>query len=43
MIEAPDRSSVLSPESRSRAIVEMESGELDVLVVGGGVVGTGCA
>jgi glycerol-3-phosphate dehydrogenase len=43
VIEAPDRSSVLSPGSRSRAIVEMESGELDVLVVGGGVVGTGCA
>jgi glycerol-3-phosphate dehydrogenase len=43
VIEDPDRSSVLSPESRSRAIAEMESGELDVLVVGGGVVGTGCA
>jgi len=43
VIEDPDRSSVLSPGSRSRAIVEMESGELDVLVVGGGVVGTGCA
>jgi glycerol-3-phosphate dehydrogenase len=43
VIEDPDRSSILSPESRSRAIAEMESGELDVLVVGGGVVGTGCA
>jgi glycerol-3-phosphate dehydrogenase len=37
------RSSALSPECRTRAIAELESGELDVLVVGGGVVGTGCA
>ena len=37
------RSSALSPEGRTRAMAEMESAELDVLVVGGGVVGTGCA
>jgi len=37
------RSSALSPEGRTRALAELESGELDVLVVGGGVVGTGCA
>ena len=37
------RSSALSPEGRTRALAEMASGELDVLVVGGGVVGTGCA
>jgi glycerol-3-phosphate dehydrogenase len=34
----------LSPESRAAAIERLASGEeLDVLVVGGGVVGTGCA
>jgi glycerol-3-phosphate dehydrogenase len=38
-----ERSSALSPEGRTRAMAEMESGQLDVLVVGGGVVGTGCA
>jgi glycerol-3-phosphate dehydrogenase len=38
-----ERSSALSSAGRDRAIAEMESGELDVLVVGGGVVGTGCA
>ena len=37
------RSSALSPEGRTRALAELEQGELDVLVVGGGVVGTGCA
>jgi len=36
-------SSALSPEARERALVELVVGELDVLVVGGGVVGTGCA
>ena len=34
------RSSALSPEGRTRALAELEAGELDVLVVGGGVVGT---
>ena len=34
----------LSPETRSSAIAQLASGtELDVLVIGGGVVGTGCA
>ena len=37
------RSSALSPEARTRALADMEAEELDVLVVGGGVVGTGCA
>jgi len=39
----PARSSALSQEARARALVELAAGELDVLVVGGGVVGTGCA
>ena len=43
MIDDLERSSVLSSETRARAIAEMESGELDILVVGGGVVGVGCA
>ncbi|GAA1863281.1 glycerol-3-phosphate dehydrogenase/oxidase [Pseudonocardia ailaonensis] len=33
----------LSPEARARALSDMASGELDVLVVGGGVVGSGSA
>ena len=37
------RTSALSPEARERAMADMEARELDVLVVGGGVVGTGCA
>ena len=37
------RSSALSPQGRTRALAEIAQGELDVLVVGGGVVGTGCA
>ena len=37
------RSSALSPESRAQALLDLADGELDVLVVGGGVVGTGCA
>ena len=36
-------SGALSPQSRQRALEELEARELDVLVVGGGVVGTGCA
>jgi len=40
---APARSSALSPEARTQALRDLEAGELDVLVVGGGVVGTGCA
>ena len=43
MSSASAPSSALSPEARERALVELVVGELDVLVVGGGVVGTGCA
>lgn len=43
MIEGAARSSSLSPEGRARALTELAAGEVDVLVVGGGVVGTGCA
>jgi glycerol-3-phosphate dehydrogenase len=35
--------SALSPGARAAALAQMAAGELDVLVVGGGVVGTGCA
>ncbi len=31
----------LSPQARDDALREMAEGELDVLVIGGGVVGTG--
>jgi len=43
VINVPARSSALSPEARTQALRDLEAGELDVLVVGGGVVGTGCA
>src|ERR1700756_3302772 len=33
----------LGPEERSAALTAMGAGELDVLVIGGGVVGAGCA
>jgi glycerol-3-phosphate dehydrogenase len=33
----------LSPAARAQAVVDLQAGELDVLVVGGGVVGAGCA
>jgi len=37
------QSSALSPENRDAAIAALASGkELDVLVIGGGVVGAGC-
>ncbi len=42
MTGLPERSA-LSPEARTHALREMAARELDVLVVGGGVVGTGCA
>src|SRR3954447_20129422 len=35
--------SVLSPEYRDSALAALAGAELDVLVVGGGVVGAGCA
>ncbi len=37
------RSVALSPDQRERALVDMEADELDVLVIGGGVVGSGAA
>ncbi|AEV84804.1 FAD-dependent oxidoreductase [Actinoplanes sp. SE50] len=37
------KTGVISPESRRRALAAMTSGELDVLVVGAGVVGAGSA
>src|ERR687893_1778163 len=37
------RSVALSPQAREAALDAMSSTELDVLVVGGGVVGGGCA
>ncbi len=37
------RSVPLSPESRDRSLREMEAEELDILVIGGGVVGSGAA
>ena len=43
MTDIPARSGALSPQSRTSALAELAVGELDVLVVGGGVVGTGCA
>ena len=39
----PMRSVPLSPAARSAALAAMAETELDVLVVGGGVVGAGCA
>ena len=43
MSEFPGRSSALSPEGRASALVQLQERELDVLVVGGGVVGAGSA
>ncbi len=43
MTDVSVRSGALSPQSRQRALADLEARELDVLVVGGGVVGTGCA
>jgi len=37
------RTSALSPTARTASIEQMQQAELDILVVGGGVVGTGCA
>jgi glycerol-3-phosphate dehydrogenase len=36
-------SGALSPTAREAALADMSGDELDVLVIGGGVVGTGCA
>ncbi|WIM94205.1 glycerol-3-phosphate dehydrogenase/oxidase [Actinoplanes oblitus] len=35
--------SILSPETRDAALAALEVAEVDVLVIGGGVVGAGCA
>ncbi len=43
MTHLMSHSSALSDEARTRAMSDMQAGELDVLVVGGGVVGAGCA
>jgi len=37
------RSSKLGPDERTLALEALRSKELDILVIGGGVVGTGCA
>jgi len=37
------RSTKLGPEERAAAIERLKSKELDILVVGGGIVGTGSA
>ena len=37
------RSIALSPQARTAALAAIGSAELDVLVIGGGVVGAGCA
>jgi glycerol-3-phosphate dehydrogenase len=37
------QSAKLGPEERTAALSAMRAGELDVLVIGGGVVGAGCA
>ena len=37
------RSSKLGPEERKAAIIALQEKELDILVIGGGIVGTGCA
>ena len=37
------RSSKLGPEERAAAITALKEKELDILVVGGGIVGTGAA
>ncbi|TAL44723.1 MAG: glycerol-3-phosphate dehydrogenase/oxidase, partial [Salinibacterium sp.] len=42
-LDPVSRSSKLGPAERVAAITALKSGELDVLVIGGGIVGTGCA
>ena len=41
--KAVSRSSRLGPEERAEAIGVLRAKELDILVIGGGIVGTGCA
>jgi glycerol-3-phosphate dehydrogenase len=43
MLKTVTRSSKLGPEERAAAIVALKEKELDILVVGGGIVGTGSA
>ena len=39
----PAATAALSPQDRSRALSAMQDEELDLLIVGGGVVGAGAA
>ena len=41
--QSVSRSSKLGPEERAAAIEALKTRELDILVVGGGIVGTGSA
>ncbi|MCU1585492.1 MAG: glycerol-3-phosphate dehydrogenase, partial [Microbacteriaceae bacterium] len=43
MLKTVTRSSKLGPEERAAAITALKEKELDILVVGGGIVGTGSA
>jgi glycerol-3-phosphate dehydrogenase len=42
-VDSVSRSSKLGPAERAAAIETLKSKELDILVIGGGIVGTGCA
>ena len=41
--KSASHSSKLGPEERAEAIESLKARELDILVIGGGIVGTGCA
>ena len=43
MASSVSHSTKLGPEERAAAIETLKSKELDILVVGGGIVGTGAA
>jgi glycerol-3-phosphate dehydrogenase len=42
-LKSVSRSTKLGPEEREAAIARLKEKELDILVVGGGIVGTGAA
>jgi glycerol-3-phosphate dehydrogenase len=42
-IKTVTRSTKLGPEERAASIEQLKAKELDILVIGGGIVGTGCA
>lgn len=42
-IKTVSRSSKIGPQEREKAITALKTKELDVLVIGGGIVGAGCA